>query len=216
MTRCSAVFLVAVAAMLLALGSGCGSSGSSNNMSAAQAQAVSQQISQAVVLGMDSAFGLTPPPRAGARPSLSTVARSLHPDNLPGCTTTSAGTTCNLAVNVSEPCPGGGTISVAGTLDGTIGNSGNGSLTSNIIITPTQCSVSNLVINGNPDVLIDSQLNFNSVGPEFPLTLSETGGISYGPHPSGNCQLKVTYTINSVSSCTVSGTVCGQSVGGNC
>jgi hypothetical protein len=50
----------------------------------------------------------------------------------------------------------------------------------------------------------------------FPLTLSEAGGISYGPHPSGSCQLNVTYTINSLSSCTASGTVCGQSVSGNC
>jgi hypothetical protein len=48
------------------------------------------------------------------------------------------------------------------------------------------------------------------------VSLTEEGGISYGPNPSGSCSLNTTYTINSVSSCTITGTVCGQSVSGTC
>jgi hypothetical protein len=69
---------------------------------------------------------------------------------------------------------------------------------------------------GNPDITIAGNINFTSAGPMFPVSLMEGGGISYGPNPSGTCSLNVTYTINSVSSCTVTGMVCGQSVSGTC
>ncbi|MGA9689307.1 MAG: hypothetical protein WBQ81_21305, partial [Candidatus Sulfotelmatobacter sp.] len=78
-------------------------------------------------------------------------------------------------------------------------------------------SVSNLIINGDPSIDLSGQINFTAnLNPAFPVVFTETGGISYGPNPSGSCQLNATYTINSSLACTVTGTVCGQSVTGSC
>jgi hypothetical protein len=217
-------FCSIVAATLLSiLCAGCGSSSNStnSNMSQAQAQAVAQQFSQAVVQALSGAVPATASPTASdTRPSLSTVVSDIHPDALPGCTSTSNGETCNIPVSLTNyPCggPQGGTISVAGDVDGTLTNTGSGSLSAQLAITPANCSVSNLILNGDPSINVGGQINFtNNETPVFPVTFTETGGISYGPNPSGSCQVNATYTINSSLSCTVSGTVCGQSVSGSC
>jgi hypothetical protein len=71
-----------------------------------------------------------------------------------------------------------------------------------------------VTINGNPSVTASTQINFANDAPVFPITLSETGGISFGANPSGSCTLNVQYTVSSQASCTVSGTVWGQAVAG--
>lgn len=220
--RSQSFCLIVVAAMLSILSVGCGSSNSTNsNMSQAQAQAVAQQVSQAIVQALGTAVPATASPATSdARPSLSTVVSDLHPDALPGCTSTSSGENCNIPISLMNyPCSGsqGGTISVTGDVDGTLTNTGSGSLSAQLAITPANCSVSNLILNGDPSINVGGQINFtNDETPVFPVTFTETGGISYGPNPSGSCQVNATYTINSSLSCTVSGTVCGQSVSGSC
>jgi hypothetical protein len=63
-------------------------------------------------------------------------------------------------------------------------------------------------------------MNFTNNVPSYPITLTEAGGISYGPNPSGSCIVNVTISIgnalNPVTSCTITGTICGQSVNGSC
>jgi hypothetical protein len=211
--------LIAAAALLPILSTGCGSNSSTNNnMSQAQAQAVAQQVSQAITQALSGAVPATA--TSDTRPSLSTVVNNIHPDALPGCTSTSNGESCNIPISLTNyPCggPQGGTISVTGDVDGTLNNSGSGSLSTQLAITPANCSVSNLILNGDPSINVAGQINFaNDETPVFPVTFTETGGISYGPNPSGSCQVNATYTINSSLSCTVSGTVCGQSVSGSC
>jgi len=61
-----------------------------------------------------------------------------------------------------------------------------------------------MVMNGDPSVTLGRRINFTQSVPTFPITLTEKGGISYGPHPAGSCKLNVTYTINSETSCTIS------------
>jgi hypothetical protein len=73
-----------------------------------------------------------------------------------------------------------------------------------------------MVMNGDPSVTLGGLINFTQSVPTFPITLTEKGGISYGPHPAGSCKLNVTYTINSETSCAISGTACGQAVSGSC
>jgi len=85
-----------------------------------------------------------------------------------------------------------------------------------LTITPSACSVSGLTLNGDPSITVNGQINFSQTAPLFPITLSETGGISYGPNPSGSCQVKVTYTVSSATTCTVTGSACGQPVNGPC
>jgi hypothetical protein len=216
--------LTIVAAMLTILFSGCGSSNnntmSSNSMSQAQAQAVSGEVSLAIAQALGGTVPSIAPAISGARPSLSTAVADLRPNSSSGCTPTSTGENCNFPISLTDfPCSGaqGGTISVTGDIDGTLNNSGAGSVSGQFTITPANCSVSNLIINGDPSIAVSGQINFtDNETLTFPITFTETGGISYGPNPSGSCQLNATYTINSSLSCTVSGTVCGQSVSGSC
>jgi hypothetical protein len=208
--------LIVVASILSVVWIGCGSSGSSsNNLSQAQAQAVVGQLSQALVMALQSAF-LVSAPATSARPSLSTVIKDIRPDQATVCTPTVNGENCDWPVSYSGPCPAGGTISVTGDIDGTLDNSGGGSVQTQLVITPANCSVSNLVINGDPSVSVDGQIGFATDAPVFPITMTESGGLSYGPHPAGSCKFDVTYTINSETSCTISGTACGQPVSGSC
>ena len=214
--------LTVVAAMLSILCSGCGGGGSSmsSSMSQAQAQAVSAQVSQAITQALGNAVPSSAPVTRGSRPSLSTAVRDLRPDTLTGCTSTPTGESCNIPISLTNyPCSGpqGGTISVTGDVDGTLNNAGSGSVNAQLAITPANCSVSNLIINGDPSITVAGQVNFtDNETPVFPVTFTETGGISYGPNPSGSCQVNATYTISSSLSCTVSGMVCGQSVSGSC
>jgi hypothetical protein len=203
-----------VVTMLLVLGVGCGSS-SNHNLTQAQAQAISQEFSTALRGALSSAIPVDSSAQRGARPSLATVFREARPDQLSGCTQSANGETCNLPVSYSGACPGGGTIGVSGDFNFTLDNSGDGSDNTTLTILPTNCSVSNLTINGDPNVTVATQINFTNNAPVFPITATEAGGISYGPNPSGSCSLSVRYTINS-QSCTVSGMVCGQSVSGSC
>jgi len=219
--RTTSFCVTALAAMFSILATGCGSSNNSmsnNSMSQAQAQAVSDQVSQAMSQALSGAVPATAP--SAARPSLSTAVENFRPDTSTGCTPTSTGQTCNFPISLPDfPCTGaqGGTISVTGDINGSLSNSGAGSVTGQFTITPTNCSVSTLIINGDPSISVAGQITFTSnETPVFPVTLTETGGISYGPNPSGSCQVNATYTINSSLSCTVTGTVCGQSVNGSC
>jgi hypothetical protein len=207
-----------VAAAVLILGSGCGSNSShpSNNaISPAQAQAVTSEVSLALAQALSNSFGV-PAARPGV-PSLSAIAADISSDfSSSACTVTSTGETCNWPVSYNGPCPGGGTISVTGDVTGTLDNNGNGSVLTQLTVTPANCSVSSLVISGDPNISVDGQINFTQTAPSFPITLTEIGGVSYGPSPSGVCQFNVKYTLSSQTSCTISGTACGQTVSGSC
>lgn len=207
---------IIVVATLFLLSAGCGSS--SNTLSQAQAQAVTQQISLALDQALSTAIAANAASENGVHPSLATIVSKIHSDSSSPCTPTATGENCNFPISDSVACSGGGTISVTGDVQGSLSNNGGGSIQTQITVTPASCAVSNssLVINGDPSVTVDSQINFTASAPTYPITFSETGGISYGPKPSGSCQMNVTSTINSATSCTITGTVCGRSVSGSC
>ena len=213
--KCSALGWAVAATALAALSGGCGSS-SSHNISQAQAQAIAQEFATAVQNALSSAAPSGANVEHGANPSLATVVNEIHPEQTSGCVSSANGTTCNIPVSYSGACPGGGTVGVSGDFDFTLNSSGDGSDTTTLTVTPTDCSVSNLTINGDPNVTVATQIDFQGNDVLFPVTATESGGISYGPNPSGSCTLNVTYTINSETSCTVTGTICGQSVSGSC
>lgn len=212
--------LIVVAATVSILCGGCGSGGSnSNGMSQAQAQAVTEQVSGAVAQALESAFssGESAVRRVRpVRPSLPTVVRSIQLDQESGCTPNGSGENCNWPISYNGTCPQGGTIVVAGDIEATLNGAGSGSVSSQVTVTPGNCAVSSLVINGDPNIAVGLNINFTNSAPVFPITLTEAGGISYGPNPSGSCKLNVTNTITSETSCTITGTVCGQSVNGSC
>ncbi len=211
--------LVVVTAALLFVEAGCGggsgSGGTSptgNNVSPAQAQAISEQVQTTVLLGLDSAFATS----SAARRTLSAAVSQIHPDQSSGCTSTNGGETCNWPVSYSGSCPEGGTMSVAGAIDGDLNSSGDGSISSTLAITPTNCAVSSLTINGDPSISIAMQIPFADQTVTYPANLTETGGVSYGPNPSGTCQVNVSISVTSSTTCTITGSVCGQSVNGSC
>lgn len=217
-TRNAASCLIVAAAMLSLLCSSCGggssSPSSSNNLSQAQAQAVTGEVSLALAQALGSTFTVSAGPE---NQTLPVVVGEIHPDaSSPSCTPTSTGENCNWPITYSGPCPQGGTIAVAGDISGSLDNTGGGSIMSLLTITPSACSVSGLVLNGDPSITVQGQINFTQSALTFPVTLSETGGISYGPKPSGSCQFNVTYTVTSATSCTIAGTACGQPVSGSC
>ena len=204
-----------VVALLVLICAGCGGSSMSHTMTPAQAQAVSQEFGAAVAAAMQSAATNFPVSSTEHR-SLAAAVKDIHPDTtMPDCTSTPTSEMCNIPVSATAACPGGGTIGVTGNFDFTLTN-GSGSDSTMLTVTPTNCSVDNLTINGNPNVTVSTQLNFQSNTIQFPVTLMEKGGITFGPNPSGSCSINVTATVNSLTSCTISGTVCGQSVNGSC
>lgn len=207
---------IVVVAILLIWSAGCGSS--SNTLSQTQAQAVTQQISLALDQALSTAIAANAVPEKGTHPSLATIVSNLHSDLSTPCTPTPTGENCNFPISDTVACSGGGTISVTGDIAGTLNSNGGGSIQTQITITPASCAVSNsnLLINGDPSVTVDSQINFTQSAIAYPITFAETGGVSYGPKPSGSCQINVSSTINSATSCTITGTVCGRSVSGSC
>jgi hypothetical protein len=214
----SYIFLAATLLSLLCSGCGGGSSSNtsgSNNLSQAQAQAVTGEVSLALAQALGNTF--TPPVARDQQLTLPAILAEIHPDaSSPSCTPTSTGEDCNWPITYSGPCPQAGTIAVAGDISGSLNNSGGGSILTLLTITPLACSVSGLVLNGDPSITVDGQINFSQTAPVFPITLSETGGISYGSNPSGSCKFNVTYTVTSATAGTIAGTACGQSVNGPC
>ena len=107
-------------------------------------------------------------------------------------------------------------MNVAGDIVYTLDSSGNGSDSSTLTVTPSSCVVDNLTLNGDPSVTFATQFNLKSNALAFPLTFSGMGGISFGPNPKGSCSIDVQATVASPTMCSVSGSICGQSVSGNC
>lgn len=193
---------------------GCGSSSSSpKNLTPAQAQSIATAVSNGMAQAVGSAFGVSLA-RPGGNP-VENVAPSSTPTP-PVCTPTTSGEVCNWTISSTYACAGGGNIAISGTIGGTLSSSGAGSAEAQIAATPANCSVNGIVLNGNPQVNLAAQLNILNDTPVWPATGTETGGVTYGPNPSGSCALNLSFSINSNSSCTVTGTACGQSVSGNC
>ncbi len=189
--------------------------GSSHSLSQAQAQAISQELFTALNSAMVT--GLTPSGTStvATRPSLGEILERARAQSS-GCTVTISGQSCNIPITYQGPCPNGGTISVAGDFAYTLDNSGNGSDSSTLTVTPAACTVNNVTFNGNPNITFATQFNLKNYGLAFPLTFSGMGGISYGPNPTGSCSINVKATATSIGSCSVSGSICGRSVSGSC
>jgi hypothetical protein len=193
----------------------CGGSSHNNNLSQAQAQTVSAELFGALNSAMVA--GLTPAATSSriTRPSLGAIVEDARAQSS-GCTTTNGGQSCNIPITYQEACPHGGSISVTGDFMYTLDNSGNGSDSSTLTVTPSACALDNVTINGAPSVTFATQFSLQSNALAFPLTFSGTGGISFGPNPSGTCSINVKATATSATSCSVSGSICGRSVSGSC
>lgn len=197
---------------------GCGSSNSmnrsmNNSLSPAQAQSVATAVSSGVVQAMTGALG------AGVIDPLPTGMRRIDPapnTSAISCVSSATGESCTWPIATTFNCPGGGTMAVAGDLSGTLSNTGNGSAQAQITATPANCSVNGVVLNGDPSVTVAGQASIGNYAPVWPVTGTETGGVTFGPNPSGSCQLNLKFSVNASLNCTVTGTACGETVSGSC
>jgi hypothetical protein len=202
--------IVAIAVLMI----GCGSSNSSmNNLTSAQAQAVASAVSTSVSQSIEGAFGVASGERGVG---VTRIVDGSPRTSTPSCTLSSSNGSFSCQISQSFSCSGGGTTAVSGNISGSVSESGTGSIQEQVVATPTNCSVDGITLNGDPDVTVAGQFNISNWSPVWPVTGTETGGVTYGPNPSGTCQLNVTFTVNSNLSCTISGTACGQTVSGNC
>jgi len=193
----------------------CGSSNSNSSaLTQAQAQAIATAVSNGIGQALNGTFGV--PSVKGSTDAMHRVETAANTATPPVCMPSSAGQTCTWPISGTFSCPGGGTMAVSGEIIGSLNMTGSGSAQVQIAAVPASCSVNGMILNGAPQVKVAAQMNVLNDMPEWPVTGSETGAVSYGPHPSGTCQLNLTYTVNSNLSCTVSGTACGQSVSGSC
>jgi hypothetical protein len=192
----------------------CGGS-SHNDLSQAQAQAISQEVFSALRSAMMT--GLTAPGSAAATPpSLPEIVERTQAAQPSGCVISNSGESCNIPITYQGACPKGGTISVSGDFTYTLDNSGNGSDSATLTVTPAACAVDDVTFNGNPSVTFSTTFNLQNNALAFPIMFSGTGGISYGPNPSGSCSINVKGTASSLASCSISGSICGRSVSGSC
>lgn len=205
-----AATVVGVALLMI----GCGSSNSmNNNLTPAQAQAVAATVSSGIVQAMTGALGV-----ASIEPGPGGMRRidPLPHTSTPTCVSSANGESCNWAVSSTFSCPAGGTMAVSGDLSGSLSNTGNGSAQAQITADPANCSVNGVVLNGDPHITVAGQDNIANYAPVWPITGSETGGVTFGPIPSGSCQFNLNFSVNASLSCTVTGTACGQTVSGSC
>ena len=200
--------VVNIAAVMIACGGG---NSTPKNLTQAQAQAIAAAVSSGIAQSTAGGFGVS-----AASASANLMRRQTTPE-ITGFPCAPGGI-CTADFNSTFNCPGGGTMAIAGSILGTLDSSGDGSVVGQLVAAPMNCSVDNLVLNGDPSVNVATTVNIKADEPQSPIVGTETGGISYGPNPSGSCKFNVTYTINFGSnlSCTASGTACGYSVSGNC
>lgn len=207
---CGVVALVVVSLLCL----NCGSSPKNQTLSAAQAQAFSQELFTALGGAITSGFQM--PITNDETRHLSEIMQGIRASQSNGCTVTNTGESCNIPITYSGACPNGGTIAVSGNFTYTLNSAGDGSDSTTLTVTPTNCVVSNTTYNGNPNVTVATQFSFQNDAPLYPITFTESGGISFGPNPSGSCSLSVNVSVTSATTCSVTGNICGQSVNGTC
>ena len=205
----SLLITIAIAAAMIACGGG---SSTPKNLTQAQAQAIASAVSSGIAQSTAGGFGVS---------AASTPAHRMRGETTPEITgfPCAPGGICTAEFNSTFDCPGGGTMAIAGTILGTLDDSGDGSVVGQLVAAPMNCSVDSLVLNGDPSVNVATTVNIKADQPQSPIIGAETGGITYGPNPSGSCKFNVTYTVNfsnSNLSCTASGTACGYSVSGSC
>jgi len=211
---------VAVTLIMLGTVAGCGGGSNSNpnNLTQAQAKQLGTTVSNDVSMALASVVGNAAVPldittrdkmRVALQRNNSQADAVAKPE-----TVTCSGSNCTVSGTFN--CPDGGSIMVTGTFTAS-GTSASGTITA----TPSNCSDGTLIINGNPDVTVSVQGNNNGVTTTVNLMIG--GGVSFAPvhagqFPSGSCTFNVTAsaTVNdssgSVTSSSISGTVCGQTI----
>lgn len=179
---------------VLVVSAACGGSSQSSSptpLSAAQVQAITTEMAN----GFSSA--------------MSTSNTSVCP----------GGASNQLCFNTTANCTAGGTIAITGQYTTSLDANNTGQISGTMTFIPTNCAVNStsLVLNGDPSLKFAATLNIaNSQLTNF--TATETGGVLYGPNPTGVCDsnLTITVSVTPTQTCRIKGTACGQAVDYTC
>jgi len=215
-SRSALVCLILAAIPLLVLVSGCsGGSGSSTPppptpITPAQATAVATQMASTIVA--DSAL----------------IGANYCPT--PPSSNIGAEDYCAITVANSEPCTGGGSVAVTGSVTGDVDFTDTGNFTGTLTAAPTNCAIpgTTLVINGEPNLTVNGTVFF-FYGGVSSFALAEVGSITYetpattGTATPQSCSTNLAIAASfegdaqhTVKSCTLTGTACGQAINQNC
>ena len=193
---------------MLSLGlflAGCGGSNSStvpgNGFSASAATQFASQVAGAAATGMITSIG----------PSGSFAELERERANVIECTPT--GCSVNIPLSFTSVCPTGGTMQLAGTIQGSTNSSGTGMIDvqATIDINNWMC-VSGFVINGDPDIMISGQFNFVNGAAAGNQSVGISGGFTFGSSPSDVCTVDLTINFNMNGTGTITGTLCGNQI----
>ena len=215
----AAVTLV-VLSILVGCGGGSGNS-PTNNLTQTQAQQLGSAVSDDASKALASALGSVATPLDITTRDKMHVA--LQRNNRTDTVSKPEQVTCNGAnctVSGTYTCPDGGSIAVSGNF-----SSSSTSASGTITETPSHCSDGTLVIDGNPDVTLGVQGNNNGIATAVNVKID--GGVRFSPvqagqFPSGSCTCNLTASASvndssgSVTSCSISGSICGQTINTNC
>jgi len=194
----------AVLMLCCACGSGSSGSGGSTTITPAQSIAAADQVQQTFIAAIDQLTSQVCP--------------------LPPCCNINQENFCTITVAQQSNCSGGGTATFSGSLSGDMNFYGTGNTTGSLTFLPASCSIpaSNLVMNGSSTLTFNGQVFFFYLNPSG-VDITATGNIPYGPQPSGVCQANLTLSAtiendrnNTLTTCTFSGTACGQTINQNC
>ena len=206
--------------MVLGILAGCGGGNgnfNASNLTKVQAQQLGNAVSADASKALASALGSAAVPLDIS--SRDHVLVALHRNSQADTVPKPEDVTCNgtsCTVSGTYTCPDGGSIAVSGNFSAS-SNSASGTITE----TPSNCSDSTLVINGNPDVTVGVQGNDNGITTTVNVLIG--GGVKFSPvqagqFPTGSCTLNVaaSFSVNdssgSVTSSSISGSVCGQNI----
>ena len=213
-------YFIAVMLMILETLAGCsgGSNVNSAHLTQAQARQVGTTVSNDVSKALGSVLG-NPAVPLDIRTRNNMLVALQRNNGQANAVSTPEDVTCNgsnCTVSGTYNCPDGGSIMVSGNFSGS-GTSANGTFAE----TPSNCSDGTLVINGNPDVTATVQGSDNGVTTTVNLKIG--GGVSFSPvqagqFPTGSCSFDVTASVSvndssgSVTSSSISGSICGQAI----
>jgi hypothetical protein len=196
----NAVVCLLLIGSLLVLCGGCG--GSNNGASAGEAVISSAQVTAASTqLAKVLAVGVS----ATNAESCSNAFKNLY--------------FCTAPLASTATCTGGGTAAITGSVSDSWEYYATGIGVGTLTFNPVSCAIpgTSMVMTGNPGLTGNASISFFYATPTS-LTTTETGSFKYGPSPAGACSatLSVTANYSGTTSCTFTGTVCGQAVSGSC
>jgi len=217
-SKASTLALIGAALLFVGCGGSSNSNSNPNHLTQSQAQQLGTETVTDAIEALEDVAGQIPTSLDSGRKSSPLAALSRNGKVSSAVTSqgvSCSGSTCTITSFVYR-CVDGGTITINGSA-----SESSSSASLSLTLTPASCSDGTLVINGNPNLTLDAQATES--GTTTTATASIDGDIAFSPvqtgqFPTGSCASNLSINVSisdstgSLTSCSVSGTVCGETV----